>query len=114
MEDTIFGKIARGEIPTDFVYEDEHAVAFHDLDPKAPTHILVIPRKPIVSLADATAVDSVLLGHLMSVCAKIAAQEGLEENGYRVVTNIGAEGGQSVFHLHLHILGGRQMAWPPG
>ncbi len=114
MADTIFSKILAGEIPADFVYQDDLAVAFRDIEPQAPVHILVIPREPIVSLADATAENSALLGHLMHVCAKVAKQEGLEDDGYRVVTNIGKEGGQAVFHLHLHVLGGRQMNWPPG
>jgi histidine triad (HIT) family protein len=114
MGDTIFGKIARGEIPANLVYEDELALAFRDLAPQAPSHILVIPRKPIESLAQASDEDTALLGHLMRVCAKVAQAEGLEDKGYRVVTNIGEHGGQSVFHLHLHILGGRSLRWPPG
>lgn len=114
MSDTIFGKIARGEVETDFLYEDEHAVAFHDLAPQAPVHILVIPRKPIVNLADASDEDRELLGHCLRVCAQVAADAGLEEGGYRVVTNNGEGGGQSVFHLHFHVLGGRALQWPPG
>jgi histidine triad (HIT) family protein len=114
MGDTIFGKIARGEIPADLVYEDEHALAFRDLAPQAPSHILVIPRKPIQSLAHASDEDAALLGHLMRVCARVAQAEGLAEDGYRVVTNIGEHGGQSVLHLHLHVLGGRSLQWPPG
>ncbi len=114
MTDTVFGKIARGEIPTDFLYEDDLVVAFRDIQPEAPTHILVIPRKGIVNLAEADDADAAVLGHMLRVCAKIAVKEGIAENGYRVVTNVGKEGGQSVFHLHMHILGGRQMTWPPG
>jgi len=114
MSDTIFGKILRGEIPADLVYEDEHAIAFRDISPQAPVHVLVIPRKPIVSLAHAAEEDAELLGHLLQVCAKVAEAEGLPENGYRVVTNIGEGGGQSVFHLHFHVLGGRALQWPPG
>lgn len=114
MSDTIFGKILQGEIPADLVYEDEHAIAFRDISPQAPVHVLVIPRKPIVSLAHAADEDAELLGHLLRVCAQVAEAEGLPENGYRVVTNIGEGGGQSVFHLHFHVLGGRALQWPPG
>lgn len=114
MGDTIFGKIVRGEIPADLVYEDELALAFRDVSPQAPSHILVIPRKPIQSLAHASDEDAALLGHLMRVCARVAEAEGLSEDGYRVVTNIGEHGGQSVLHLHLHVLGGRSLQWPPG
>lgn len=114
MSDTIFGKIARGEADADIVYEDEHAVAFRDITPKAPTHVLVIPRKPIVNLDDAGDGDASLLGHLLRVASKVAELEGLTEQGYRVVTNVGEGGGQSVFHLHLHVIGGRPLSWPPG
>jgi histidine triad (HIT) family protein len=114
MTETIFSKILSGEIPADRVYQDDLAVAFRDISPQAPTHILVIPRIYLRNLADATEADSELLGHLMMVCAKVAKQEGLTENGYRVVTNVGQDGGQAVMHLHLHVLGGRAMAWPPG
>jgi histidine triad (HIT) family protein len=112
-EDTIFGKIARGEIAADIVYEDNACVAFRDINPQAPTHVLVVPRKPVVSLADPEA-DAELLGELLAACANIARTLGLESDGYRVVTNVGADAGQSVAHLHFHILGGRPMAWPPG
>ena len=112
-EDTIFGKIARGEAPAKIVYEDEHCLAFRDLFPAAPMHILLIPRKAIARLCDATTVDQNLLGHMMLVAPKIAAQEGLGEK-FRLVVNNGAEAGQSVFHLHLHIIGGRSLSWPPG
>ena len=111
---TIFAKIAAGEIPADIVYQDERAVAFRDIDPKAPVHILVIPRKPLQSLAHAAEEDADLLGHLLRVAARVAEAEGLPENGYRVVTNVGRDGGQSVDHLHLHVLGGRALGWPPG
>ena len=114
MNDTVFGKILRGEVSADLVYEDERAIAFRDISPKAPVHVLVIPRKAIVSLSHAMAEDAELLGHLLRVCAKVADAEGLSEGGYRVVTNIGEEGGQSVFHLHFHVLGGRALQWPPG
>ena len=111
---TLFQKIADGEIPAEKVYEDELAVAFRDIDPKAPTHVLVIPREPVVSIAAAGEQHRDLLGHLMLVAARVAADEGLAEQGYRVVTNVGEHGGQSVFHLHLHVLGGRPLNWPPG
>ena len=112
-EKTIFKKIIDVEIPADFVYQDEHCLAFRDVSPQAPTHILVIPRKEIPSLADATAEDHGLLGHIQLVIRRIAVEEGLAD-GYRVVTNIGGQGGQSVPHLHYHLLGGRQLDWPPG
>ncbi|AHJ26886.1 histidine triad nucleotide-binding protein [Nodularia spumigena CS-584] len=112
-KDTIFGKIIRREIPANIVYEDDLALAFTDVNPQAPVHILVIPKKPIVKLADAESQDQALLGHLLLTAQRVAAEAGLN-NGYRVVINNGADGGQSVYHLHLHILGGRQMAWPPG
>ena len=114
MGDTIFGKNVRGEIPADLVYEDELALAFRDVAPQAPCHILVIPRKPIESLAHASDEDTALLGHLLRICARVAEAEGLAEDGYRVVTNIGEQGGQSVLHLHMHVLGGRSLTWPPG
>lgn len=113
-EDTIFDLILRGEIPADIVYEDDEVMAFRDINPQAPVHVLVIPRRRITSLATADESDRTLLGHLLAVCSTVAAAEGLEEDGYRVVTNIGSDGGQSVDHLHFHVLGGRAMAWPPG
>jgi histidine triad (HIT) family protein len=112
-QETIFSKIIRREIPADIVYEDDLALAFKDISPQAPVHILVIPKKPIPRLADAQSEDSSLLGHLLLTAKHVAEQAGLA-NGYRVVLNTGSDGGQSVYHLHLHILGGRQMAWPPG
>lgn len=112
-EETIFSKIIRREIPADIVYEDELCLAFRDITPQAPTHILVIPKKPIPKLADAQAEDKALLGHLLFAVSEIARQEKLE-NGYRVVINTGEKGGQTVFHLHLHLLGGRALEWPPG
>jgi histidine triad (HIT) family protein len=112
--DTIFGKIIRKEIPAQIVFENEKALAFRDINPVAPVHILVIPKKPIVSVATASSQDRELLGELLLVAAQVARQEGLEEGGYRIVSNMGADGGQTVFHLHLHIIGGRPMLWPPG
>lgn len=113
-EDTIFGKIIRREIPADIVYEDELCLAFRDVNPQAPTHVLVIPKKPIPSLAKAESADKELLGHLLLTIKTVAEQLGLAENGYRVVINTGTDGGQTVFHLHLHLLGGRSLQWPPG
>jgi len=110
--DTIFGKIARGEIETQVVYEDDRALAFHDVNPQAPTHLLVIPRKPIERLAAAEDGDGSLLGHLLLVARRVAKDAGLED--FRLVVNNGAGAGQSVFHLHIHVLGGRPMGWPPG
>ncbi|MEL7076917.1 MAG: histidine triad nucleotide-binding protein [Cyanobacteria bacterium J06648_1] len=113
MTDTIFGKIIRREIPADIVYEDDQALAFRDVNPQAPTHILVIPKKTIPRLSEATLADTALMGHLLMTVKKVAEQENLS-NGYRVVINNGADGGQTVDHLHLHILGDRSMTWPPG
>ena len=113
MSDTIFGKIIRKEIPADIVYEDEVALAFKDINPQAPTHILVIPKKPITNIDAATDEDRDLLGHLLLIVKQVAAQAGLN-NGYRVVINNGNDGGQTVYHLHLHLLGDRPMKWPPG
>ncbi len=113
MAKTLFEKIIAREIPATFVHEDEHCVAFKDINPGAPVHILLVPRKPLPRLCDATAEDQSLLGHLMLTASKIAAAHGCGE-AYRLAVNNGAEAGQSVFHLHLHILGGRPMKWPPG
>ena len=113
MSDTIFGKIIRREIPADIVYEDDLALAFKDITPQAPTHILVIPKKPIPRLSAANPEDQSLLGHLLLTVQKVAVEAGLS-NGYRVVMNNGNDGGQTVEHLHFHILGDRQMRWPPG
>lgn len=110
---TIFSKIIRREIPADIVYEDDLALAFKDVNPQAPVHILVIPKKPIPKLDNAEFQDEALLGHLLLTVKRVAEQAGLTD-GYRLVINTGSDGGQTVYHLHLHILGGRQMAWPPG
>ncbi|XP_041985446.1 histidine triad nucleotide-binding protein 1-like [Aricia agestis] len=112
--DTIFGKIIRKEIPAKIVFEDDQCMAFHDVNPQAPTHILVIPKKPIPQLSKSEDADEQLLGHLLVAARKIAAQEGLDKSGFRLVVNDGKNGAQSVYHLHIHILGGRQMQWPPG
>lgn len=111
--DTIFGKIIRREIPADIVYEDELCLAFKDVHPQAPIHVLVIPKKPIAKLSDAESHDHALMGHLLLTVKRVAEHLGLT-NGYRTVINTGDDGGQTVYHLHLHILGGRSMAWPPG
>lgn len=111
-DDTIFGQIARGEIPADLVYEDDRALAFRDINPQAPTHLLVIPRKPIAKLSEAQDDDEATLGHLMRVASEVAKDAGLED--FRVVVNNGAGAGQTVFHLHLHVIGGRDLGWPPG
>jgi histidine triad (HIT) family protein len=113
MGDTIFMKIIRREIPARIIYEDEQCLAFHDVNPQAPVHVLVIPRKPIAKLSDSAPEDSALLGHLMATADKVAKQLGVGD-AYRLVVNNGAAVGQSVFHLHLHILAGRSFHWPPG
>lgn len=114
MSKTIFQKIADREIPSDIVYEDDKCVAFRDVSPQAPSHVLVIPREPIPSLEHLTEEHAPLLGHLWLSIPEVARKLGLAEGGYRVVVNCGKDGGQSVDHLHFHILGGRQMQWPPG
>lgn len=111
---TIFARIINGEIPAKKVYEDEHVVAFHDVNPQAPVHVLIVPRKPLVNVADARPEDAELLGRCLLAGAEIARQLGLEPRGYRLVTNVGQDGGQSVYHLHVHLLGGRALGWPPG
>lgn len=110
--ETIFARILRGEIPCDQVHADEHCLAFRDIQPQAPVHVLVIPREPLVNLADAEPRHQALLGHLLLVAAQVAKQEGL--SSWRTVINNGAEAGQSVFHLHVHVIGGRPLLWPPG
>lgn len=114
MEKTLFQKIADKEIPSTIIYEDDLCVCFKDIDPQAPTHLLLIPRKPISRIAEATEADAALLGHLMLTVGKIARQENLAEDGFRTVINNGPNGGEAVPHLHIHILGGRKMTWPPG
>jgi histidine triad (HIT) family protein len=110
---TIFSDIIEGKIPADIVYEDHLAIAFRDIKPQAPSHVLVIPREPIARLADTTPEQELLLGHLLHVAREVAEREGLT-GGFRVVINNGSDGGQEVEHLHLHVLGGRKMTWPPG
>jgi histidine triad (HIT) family protein len=110
----VFCKISRRDAPGRFVYEDETVVAFKDLHPQAPTHILVVPRKHIESLDVLTSEDKALIGHLHWVAAEVARQHGIHQAGYRTVINTGVLGGQTVFHLHVHLMGGRAMTWPPG
>lgn len=115
MADCIFCKIAQGEIPSTKVYEDAQVLAFRDLEPQAPEHVLVIPKKHIVSVLDFSAEDSGLAGHILTkVVPEIARSLGIDARGFRLVTNTGADGGQTVGHLHFHLLGGRSLAWPPG
>jgi histidine triad (HIT) family protein len=110
---TIFGKIIRRELPADIVYEDDRCLAFRDVNPQAPTHVLIVPKKEIPRLSDAAAGDEALLGHLLLAANEVARQLGVAD-AFRLVVNNGAEVGQSVFHLHLHILAGRRFRWPPG
>lgn len=110
---TLFQKIMDGEMDADIVYEDDQCVAFRDINPQAPTHILIVPRKPIPTVDDIAPEDEPLVGHLFTVASEIAEEEGLD-NGYRTVFNCGDDGQQTVYHLHLHLLGGRQFSWPPG
>ncbi len=110
----LFCRIIAGQIPATKVYEDEHSFAFRDINPQSPIHVLLIPKKHIASLNEAGSDDHAVLGHLMLVVGKIATQEGIAESGFRVVANSGVDAGQSVFHVHLHVMGGRSMAWPPG
>jgi histidine triad (HIT) family protein len=110
----LFCKIIDGKIPGEFVHQDERCVVIRDINPHAPTHVLVIPREHLASLDEAAAGDEQLLGHLLRVGARVANNEGLEESGYRTVINTGAGAGQSVFHIHVHVIGGRPLNWPPG
>jgi len=113
MSDCLFCKIVSGEIPSKKVYEDEHTFAFEDIDPKAPTHVLVVPKKHLTGLKESTTADAEIIGRCHLTAAKIAKDRKIEE-GYRTVLNVGPKSGQSVFHLHVHLLGGRDLRWPPG
>jgi len=113
MSDTLFSKIIRREIPANIVYEDDHCLAFRDINPQAPMHILIIPKQPIPKVADAVEDDKAVLGHLLLKASEIASNEGYGD-AFRLVVNNGAGAGQTVFHLHVHILGGRGFSWPPG
>lgn len=110
---TLFSKIINREIPADIVYEDEHALVFKDINPQAPVHLLIIPKKPIATINDITEADRELVGHLYVVAGKLAVQFGFEKQGYRTVMNCNEDGGQSVYHIHLHLLAGVTMGWPP-
>ena len=114
MSETIFSKIIRREIPADIVYENDEVLAFRDLNPQAPVHVLFIPKQPLATLNDATASHAELLGKVLLAAADYARQEGFAEQGYRTVINCNEDGGQTVFHLHLHLLAGRRLHWPPG
>lgn len=114
MTDTIFAKIVRREIPADIVYEDDDVLAFRDLNPQAPVHVLFIPRRAIATLDDARPDDATLLGKLLLAAAAYARAQGFANDGYRTVINTNGHGGQTVFHIHVHLLAGRQMTWPPG
>lgn len=111
---SIFTKIINKEIPAAIVYEDDKCIAFRDIDPKAPVHILIVTKKEIRSMAEVTEQDKELLGHMMVKAAQIAKEQGISDSGYRLAINTNKEGGQEVYHVHMHILGGRQMEWPPG
>jgi histidine triad (HIT) family protein len=114
MSKTLFEKIIAREIPAAIVYEDDHVIAFNDINPGAPKHVLIVPKKPIPRIAEASAEDHQVLGHLLIKAAHVAKELGLAKGGYRLVINNGPDAGESVPHLHLHILGGRRLAWPPG
>lgn len=114
MADCLFCKILDGDIPADIVYESDTALAFRDINPKAPTHVLIIPRRHISTINDIDSADESLVGSLFSAAAAIAADEGLADDGYRVVMNCNEAAGQTVFHIHMHLLGGRALGWPPG
>ena len=114
---TLFAKIIRGELPSDMVYQDELVTAFRDINPLAPTHILIVPNKAIPTVNDVEAEDELALGRMMTVARKLAAQEGIAESGYRLVVNCNEDAGQVVFHLHMHLIGGKPLGWmvkPPG
>jgi len=111
---TIFEKIIAREIPADIVYEDDHVLAFRDIAPQAPVHVLVIPKEPLVGISHASRAHAQVLGRLMLAAGEVARREGVHQRGYRLVVNDGVDGGQSVDHLHIHVLGGRALTWPPG
>lgn len=114
MADCLFCKIVQKTIPAKIIYEDDRLVAFDDINPQAPVHTLIIPKKHVAAVRDCRDQDSDLLAELLIACTNVAKQKGLSESGYRIVTNTGRDAGQTVFHLHLHVLGGRHMSWPPG
>jgi len=114
MTDTLFSRIIRGEIPADVVYEDEFTLAFHDINPQAPVHILIIPKKPLATLNDLDAQQVELAGRLLVTASQLAKDLGIDQSGYRTVINCNQDGGQEIYHLHVHLLGGRALRWPPG
>ncbi len=114
MTDTLFSKIVKREIPADIVHEDEHVLGFRDIQPQAPVHVLFIPKQPIATLNDLRSDQAELIGRLVLAASEYAKAQGFADNGYRLVFNCNEDGGQSVFHIHLHLLAGRRMAWPPG
>ena len=114
MADCLFCKIVAGQIPGSIVFQNEHVVAFRDITPRAPTHVLIVPRRHIATLNDLTPEDDALVGEVVRAAAAVAKEQGLADRGYRAVFNSNAEAGQTVFHIHLHLLGGRPMSWPPG
>lgn len=114
MAETLFSRIIRREIPAQIVHEDEHVVGFRDINPQAPTHVLFVPRQPIATLNDLADADAELVGRLVLAATRHARAQGFADNGYRLVMNCNRDGGQTVFHLHLHLLGGRALGWPPG
>ncbi|HBN45413.1 MAG TPA: histidine triad nucleotide-binding protein [Candidatus Marinimicrobia bacterium] len=114
MDNCLFCKIVAGDIPTDTVYENDQVLAFRDIDPKAPTHILIIPKEHISTTNDLAEAHKTLMGEMLLAAKEIAGQEGIADSGYRTVFNCNSDGGQTVYHIHLHLLGGRQMKWPPG
>jgi len=114
MRDCIFCKIAHGEIPSDIIYEDDRVIAFNDIEPQSPVHFLVIPKKHIPSIKNIDEENASLISHIVIVINSIAKEKGLDKDGYRIVNNCGEYGGQTVEHLHFHVLGGRYLSWPPG
>lgn len=112
MESCLFCRIANHELPAKMVHEDDRVIAFHDINPQAPVHVLVVPRKHIPTLNDVSTDDAALVAHILSVASRIAEQMGVAQKGYRTIFNVNAEAGQSVFHLHLHLIGGRRLSWP--
>lgn len=114
MEDCLFCKISAGEMETDFLYQDQKVVVFEDINPQAPVHLLIVPKKHISDLNHLDKADNQLIGHIYQIAKKMAAEKEIADNGYRVVSNCGDDGGQTVDHIHFHLLGGRQLQWPPG
>jgi histidine triad (HIT) family protein len=114
VEDCLFCKIAAGELATEFIYSDDQVVVFKDINPQAPVHLLIVPRRHIKDLNNIVETDAELIGHIYQIAAKMAAEYDIADSGYRLVSNCGADGGQSVFHIHFHLLGGRELQWPPG